>query len=74
MRIRRVRAAMKLASASLAEPDAVEAPRLGRLGQAECLLECREVALAGTSLLEEDAEVHGGPTMPHSGAAVKAVW
>jgi hypothetical protein len=43
----------------LAEPDTVESPRLGRVGELERLLERRRLARLAATLLDEDAEVHG---------------
>jgi hypothetical protein len=47
------------AEVNLAKPDAVESPRLGGVGQLERLLEGRRLARLPSTLLDEDAEVHG---------------
>src|SRR5262249_10605181 len=43
----------------LAEPHAVEPAGFGGVGEVDRFLERRDLAQAGPSLLEEDAEVHG---------------
>jgi hypothetical protein len=42
----------------LAQPDAVQSPRLGGVGQLERLLESRRLARLAAALLDEDPEVH----------------
>jgi hypothetical protein len=46
------------AEVNLAEPDAVESPRLGGIGQLERLLEGRRLAGLPSTLLDEDSEMH----------------